>query len=233
MNPATYCKSCGAYIPDGQKKCLACGFPVDGLPRTAKEIEDWINHGTRHFKPIENFTGDRLYSYKGYTFNEKGQVLAVPDDDSLPTTKLNDTKWKFNAITGWREQHSTPKSERIELKRLEPLPKDDEDLFLNPAKLMFRDDYYDSVIELTNKVRQNIKQLEQKLQEPKPDIDLDDLLSKQFVTVNLGGNVLKCYLGCKPIMECVDNGFTVRTMSGEILTYNDTKHKISLELVEK
>ena len=21
-----YCKSCGAYIPDGQTKCLACGF---------------------------------------------------------------------------------------------------------------------------------------------------------------------------------------------------------------
>ena len=21
-----YCKSCGAYIPDGQSKCLACGY---------------------------------------------------------------------------------------------------------------------------------------------------------------------------------------------------------------
>lgn len=29
MNESTYCKSCGAYIPEGQKKCLACGFPIE------------------------------------------------------------------------------------------------------------------------------------------------------------------------------------------------------------
>lgn len=29
MNESTYCKSCGAYIPEGRKKCLACGFPVE------------------------------------------------------------------------------------------------------------------------------------------------------------------------------------------------------------
>ena len=29
MNKSTYCKSCGAYIPTGQKKCLACGFPIE------------------------------------------------------------------------------------------------------------------------------------------------------------------------------------------------------------
>lgn len=29
MNESTYCKSCGAYIPTGQEKCLACGFPIE------------------------------------------------------------------------------------------------------------------------------------------------------------------------------------------------------------
>lgn len=29
MNEPKYCKSCGAYIHDRFKKCLACGFPVE------------------------------------------------------------------------------------------------------------------------------------------------------------------------------------------------------------
>lgn len=41
MAQVTYCKSCGAYIPEGQNKCLACGsladFPsLDGNPYSVK-----------------------------------------------------------------------------------------------------------------------------------------------------------------------------------------------------
>lgn len=29
MEEVKYCQSCGAYLPKGQKKCLACGFPIE------------------------------------------------------------------------------------------------------------------------------------------------------------------------------------------------------------
>lgn len=32
-----YCKRCGAYIPDGQKNCLACGYDEDAERRAAED----------------------------------------------------------------------------------------------------------------------------------------------------------------------------------------------------
>lgn len=44
MNEPTYCKSCGAYIPTGQKKCLACGFPTEIPPLVDSEFESMRSH---------------------------------------------------------------------------------------------------------------------------------------------------------------------------------------------
>ena len=80
MTQPTYCKSCGAYIPDGKKKCLACGFPVDVPSLMAKEGKEWIKSNMHLFKPIESLTEQRLFEYKGYTVDDYGNVLSVPED---------------------------------------------------------------------------------------------------------------------------------------------------------
>lgn len=48
MNEPTYCKSCGAYIPEGQKKCLACGFPAEIPPLTDSDFESMRGHSGWH-----------------------------------------------------------------------------------------------------------------------------------------------------------------------------------------
>ena len=35
-----YCMSCGAYIPDGQTKCLACGYDEAAKGREQKKKSD-------------------------------------------------------------------------------------------------------------------------------------------------------------------------------------------------
>ena len=80
MKPATYCKNCGAYIPDGKKKCLACGFPVDVPPLYMEGDENKVEVCAFPFKPIDSYTEQRLFEYKGYIVNEYGDVLAVPED---------------------------------------------------------------------------------------------------------------------------------------------------------
>ena len=44
MNESTYCKSCGAYIPVGQDKCLACGIPTVIPPLVDSEFESMRSH---------------------------------------------------------------------------------------------------------------------------------------------------------------------------------------------
>lgn len=56
MNEPTYCKSCGAYIPEGQNKCLACGSPSPiaferkqrTLDEAKKRIDDDIEMRALH-----------------------------------------------------------------------------------------------------------------------------------------------------------------------------------------
>lgn len=44
MKESAYCKSCGAYIPVGQEKCLACGFPTEIPPLVDSEFESMRSH---------------------------------------------------------------------------------------------------------------------------------------------------------------------------------------------
>ena len=44
MNESIYCKFCGAYIPTGQEKCLACGFPTEIPPLVDSEFESMRSH---------------------------------------------------------------------------------------------------------------------------------------------------------------------------------------------
>ena len=77
MAQVTYCKSCGAYIPKGQKKCLACGAFVGKVDST-------------------NITeGFKIYA-DGYELNERGEILSVPNE-TLGTTIQNDTVINFAA----------------------------------------------------------------------------------------------------------------------------------------
>lgn len=93
MNEPTYCKSCGAYIPEGQKKCLACGFPVEIPPLTDSDFEYWREHG--NWKPIRSCVSEGFKIYAdGYELNERGEILSAPNE-TFGTTIQNDTVLNF------------------------------------------------------------------------------------------------------------------------------------------
>ena len=209
MKPATYCKNCGAYIPDGKKKCLACGFPVDApsLGGDINKVETTTfqecSPNRLSFKPFEHYTPDGRYFWNGYEINENGQVLSIPDDDEneIPMTMLDDKTFQvFKA----RDKY---------------------------AKIVFSDDYYERTLNLANEALEKIKKLESKQKEPKPDIDLDDLMEKTFVTVKINDKVLRFYFGASPQMCVVDYEIFGRTMDGRIIG-NGIKRKIDFCLIE-
>ena len=45
-----YCKSCGAYIPDGQSACLACGYDENAKQssggQAAAAAAEWVSAGS-------------------------------------------------------------------------------------------------------------------------------------------------------------------------------------------
>lgn len=92
MNEPTYCKSCGAYIPEGKKKCLACGFPIEIPPLTDSEFENLRGHSGG--KPIiyideDNVAeGFKIY-VDGYELNEHGEILSAPNEKFGTTTQYD------------------------------------------------------------------------------------------------------------------------------------------------
>ena len=141
MNPATYCKKCGAYIPDGKEKCIACGFPAD-VP------------------------------------------LALPKNDdfeTLQTTTIDDTTVQVASCNGLSS---------------EIIPRD----------------YYKPVLDASENFWS-----EQKQQEPKPDIDLDDLMGKTFFKVKLDGKVSKFYFGSLPEIQINESEIFGRTIDGSMI----------------
>lgn len=153
MNEPTYCKSCGAYIPEGQKKCLACGaFVGEGDSTNITE-------------------GFKIYA-DGYELNERGEILSVPNE-------------KFGTTTQY-----------------DPVP--------NLAASL----YY-------------------KAQQEQVDIDLDNVFSKTWFTVKLGGNTSTFYLGSNPKVVCEDCELSGRTIDGRIQRDIATKRKIKLTLIER
>lgn len=83
MNESTYCKSCGAYIPEGQKKCLACEFSIEIPSLTDSESENLRGHSGG--KPIIYIDEDNVAEgfricVDGYELNERGEILSVPNE---------------------------------------------------------------------------------------------------------------------------------------------------------
>lgn len=83
MAQVTYCKSCGAYIPEGRNKCLACGLPVEIPPLTDRESENLRGHSGG--KPIiyideDNVAEGLRICVNGYELNERGEILSVPNE---------------------------------------------------------------------------------------------------------------------------------------------------------
>ena len=200
MTQPTYCKSCGAYIPDGKKKCLACGFPVD-VPSLGGDINkvetttfQECSPNRLSFKLFENYTHDWRYFCNGYEINENGQVLATPDDDEIPTTTFTDDT--IQVIKAKGEVKIKPKLGIVEVGK-------------------------DSVCEAW----------QVKKQEPKPDIDLDDLIEKTFVTVKINDKVSRFYFDARPQMCVVDDEIFGRTMGGRVIR-KEIKRKIDFRLVE-
>lgn len=92
MNEPTYCKSCGAYIPTGQKKCLACGFPVEIPSLTDSESENLRGHSGG--KPIIYLDEDNVAEgfricVDGYELNERGEILSAPNEKFGTTTQYD------------------------------------------------------------------------------------------------------------------------------------------------
>ena len=92
MAQVTYCKSCGAYIPEGRKKCLACGFPVEIPSLTDSESENLRGHSGG--KPIIYIDEDNVAEgfkicVDGYELNERGEILSVPNEKFATTTQYD------------------------------------------------------------------------------------------------------------------------------------------------
>lgn len=88
MNEPTYCKSCGAYIPEGKNKCLACGsitpFAVDCKEKELQESNNVFDKLTKESNVTilknRQCSSDLTFSVNGIVINERGQVLSVPSD---------------------------------------------------------------------------------------------------------------------------------------------------------
>lgn len=93
MNEPTYCKSCGAYIPVGHKKCLACGFPVE-IPSLGGDKDK-----------VETVPLDGVF----YAISENYYSKGKPD---LDLDKVFSKTWftvKFNGNTSTFYLGSNPK----------------------------------------------------------------------------------------------------------------------------
>ena len=207
MKQTTYCKNCGAYIPDGKKKCLACGFPVD-VPSLGWDINkvetttfQECSPNRRSFKPFEHYTPDGRYFWNGYEINENGQVLSIPDNDEIPMTTFADDT--IQVIKGKGKVKIKPELGIVEVAR-------------NSSFEMWK-----AKFEGHN----------QKPKEPKPDIDLDDLMEKTFITVKIKDKVSRFYLGDR-IQMCIADGSKFGcTFDGRVIG-KGTKKKIDFCLVE-
>lgn len=136
MEAISYCPKCGAYIPDGADKCLACGFTNESPPITAdRDSEDFLT------KEIES---DLIRI-------ETGRKAV---DDFL---------------------HS-----------------------------MYR----------------------------RPDIDLDGILQKQYLTAKIGGETAQYFIG-KADMELASTIYHTKEMFGKVATIEQGKKKIHLTLIER
>lgn len=91
MGEIRYCQSCGAYLPKGQKKCLACGLPIeatktedntDAIETTALEEDVFTVYADG--KPLYDFIPkreaksdidlDKLLSQEFFTVKIGGKV---------------------------------------------------------------------------------------------------------------------------------------------------------------
>ena len=91
MEEVRYCQSCGAYLPTGQKKCLACGLPIeatktedntDAIETTALEEDVFTVYADG--KPLYDFIPkrkaksdidlDKLLSQEFFTVKIGGKV---------------------------------------------------------------------------------------------------------------------------------------------------------------
>lgn len=101
MNEPTYCKSCGAYIPVGHKKCLACGFPVEIPPLTDRDSESMRGHSGWH----------RIKYYDDCTEQEQADI----DLDKVFSKTWFTVKFNGNTSTFYLGSKSTVVCEDCEL----------------------------------------------------------------------------------------------------------------------
>jgi len=88
MEEVNYCKSCGAYIPKGKSKCLACGsltpFAFERKEKELQESKDVFDKLTKESNVTilrnRQCSSDLTFSVNGIVINERGQVLSVPSD---------------------------------------------------------------------------------------------------------------------------------------------------------
>lgn len=93
MNESTYCKSCGAYIPVGQEKCLACGFPTEIPPLVDSEFESMHSHAgwkrlcdTSELQEKPDIDLDALMDMRFFTVKIGGVVSKYYFGDRPKTT---------------------------------------------------------------------------------------------------------------------------------------------------
>ena len=68
-----YCKECGAYIPDGHSKCLACGF---NEAEAAKKAEQAKAYQYKYEEPKKSTT-ERLKEELEKRLGDLGQVSRL------------------------------------------------------------------------------------------------------------------------------------------------------------
>ena len=93
MEEVKYCEQCGAYIPSGREKCLACGAPVK-LPHTSGDKESVEE--TAYYNILSE---QMLFQNGEAVFDEKRHVFAVKDKvdidlDSIFNKTCFTCKWR-------------------------------------------------------------------------------------------------------------------------------------------
>lgn len=82
MEEVKYCEQCGAYIPNGRGKCLACGAPVK-LPHTSgdkESVEETVYYSTeavfdekRHEEKVD-IDLDSIFNKTCFTCKWRGET---------------------------------------------------------------------------------------------------------------------------------------------------------------
>lgn len=115
MNESTYCKSCGAYIPEGKNKCLACGSPSPiaferkqcALDEAKKRIDD---------EP-ENIEMRALRDVSAHFRSELDKIKMQAVMDSLAETIQEDLQQNKPLCFAANDRHKKGKAD-IDLDRL-------------------------------------------------------------------------------------------------------------------